>query len=60
MNIKTFMAAAVIALTAACSPAEEAAEAEVTVSEPTAEANEAVTEEAAVATAVKDTVEAAK
>ena len=49
MNIKTFMAAAVIALTAACSPAEDAEVAEVTVTEtaaegPAAEATEAAAE----------------
>ena len=47
MNIKTFMAAAVIALTAACSPAEEAEVTGVTVSEPTAEAAAAEATEAA-------------
>ena len=46
MNIKTFMAAAVIALTAACSPAEEAEVTGVTVSEPTAEAAAAEATEA--------------
>ena len=64
MNIKTFMAEAVIALTAACAPSEDTA----TVAEAagpaadealaTANASEVVTEEAAVATAVKDAVDA--
>ena len=38
MQIKTFIAAAVIALTAACSPAEETEAVEVTVAEPATEA----------------------
>ena len=64
MNIKTFMAAAVIALTAACTPSEDtasvAADAGPAADEAlaTANATEVVTEEAAVATAVKDAVDA--
>jgi hypothetical protein len=62
MNIKAFMALAVVALTAACASEDPKAVEEVqgvTVEE-TAEASEAVTEEAAVATAVTDAVEAAE
>ena len=65
MDIKTFMAAAVIALTAACTSSEDTA----SVAEragpaadealATANASEVVTEEAAVATAVTDAVDAA-
>jgi hypothetical protein len=53
MQLKTFIAAAVIALTAACSPAAETEAVEVTAAEPTteaaaAEANEAAAEAPAV------------
>jgi hypothetical protein len=64
MNIKTFMALAVVALTAACAPTAETpsvAEAAGPAADEalaTANATEVVTEEAAVATAVKDAVEA--
>jgi hypothetical protein len=58
MNIKSFMALAVVALTAACASEDPKAAEGVTV-EKAAEAPEAVTEEAAVATAVTEAVDAA-
>ena len=61
MNIKAFMALAVVALTAACASEDPKAIEEVqgVAVEEAAEAPEAVTEEAATATAVTDAVEAA-
>jgi hypothetical protein len=54
MNIKSFMALAVVALTAACASQEPQQAVE-----EAADANVAVTEEAAVATAVTDAIDAA-